>query len=155
MAKAKKKRDKRRRHTRLIGEHGDALLALVLDFQLVEEGLKRYLERAFDLIRSRTSDLLNFGFDRSSVNDWPLGRLIDNFKKYSGDKQLAKDLEALRPYRNYCAHRAFMEIMFWRQHTSAPTLDTKKLTEIHEQLRDAGDRVVAHMSRLPSPKTEE
>lgn len=111
----------------------------IVDFQFLEEALKCYLESAFSIIRERTTGALPYKLDRSTVENLPLRPLIQEFNKYSDDAALVRDLLALVRERNYCAHRAFVQML-----TAAPDenrAEARRLQEIQGRIRSAKDRL--------------
>lgn len=143
MAKARK-----RSHPRDL--RGGALLAIVFDFQMIEEALKRYLTVAYGIIGEATRGKLPVKLSRTDVEDLPLGRLIDRFAKFTDDAGLVRDLHKLRSERDRCAHRAFMEAMIEGRDRDKALAEYKRLLAVRKQVRSAGDRVVEHLRRLHS-----
>jgi hypothetical protein len=144
---SKKQRKKSKRRLRAARtRNGKALVELVLDFQMVEEMLKRYLDSAFSIIRERTAGVLPYRPDRSTVEKLSLGKLISEFAKYSDDPGLVSELRALVEHRNYCAHRAFMEIaLAERGSADERNAEATRLSNIRLQFRRARVRLMEHL----------
>ena len=104
-----KRAKKSRRRRRPTGPRTDVLVDVVIDFQIVEAALKRYLEYAYLIIEILTKGTQPFKLGRTDVEDLPLGRLTDRFAKFVDDDTLVKELRALKGDRDHCAHRAFMD----------------------------------------------
>jgi hypothetical protein len=148
---APKKAKARRRHRRLSAAkalHGNTLFALLLDFQFIEEALKRYLHWAYAITRKRTEGILPCKLDRSEVEKFSFGRLIDEFEKFSDDASLVKELRDLVQHRNYCAHRAFMELAQLKAPVAERHAEAKRLLDVRKRVRSAGDRLIAHLDRV-------
>src|SRR5688572_10988832 len=77
-------------------------------FQLVEEGLKTYIDLYYETARQLLVGKLHFGFDKAEVQEAPLGRLLQIFSRINPNKELIAELKALVKDRNQAAHQAFV-----------------------------------------------
>lgn len=73
--------------------------------QLVEQELKLYIAKAYEVIGERVGDRMPFKWHGSDVENWSLGRLIESFKKLSNNDQLVKDLNKFKDHRNFLTHK--------------------------------------------------
>lgn len=87
-----------------------AMQDVLTDFQFIEEGLRLYLEGAYQLIRDRLADTIPFKLDEESLQKDALGKLIEKFSQVSANQNLVETMKALVPQRNKCAHRGFLAI---------------------------------------------
>ncbi len=76
--------------------------------QYLEELLKVYLGMCFDVVELSLNKRLFFGFSYEDVKNLSLGRLIEGFSKYNGNKRLLKLLRDLVKERNHIAHKAYL-----------------------------------------------
>ena len=79
-------------------------------FQLIEEGLRIYLDNAYHVIERSIGDRMVIRLTIKSLQYGSLRRLLDEFRKYSGNVKLISKLEKLIPQRNSLAHQAFLEM---------------------------------------------
>jgi hypothetical protein len=79
-------------------------------FQIVEEMLKTYIERHFDLTRSLINGRLHFEFCRQDYQEAALGRRIQVFSKLCANHQLVSDLRAAVEGRDHVAPRALLKL---------------------------------------------
>jgi hypothetical protein len=105
------------------------------DFQYVEECLRLYVVVAYDFIRSRTADKLQFKLDVKDLQKDTLGRLIDKFSKLSSNTKLVSELRVLQPKRNEIAHRGLMLSLTQQKDVNFLDEQTKILGELHNQLK--------------------
>lgn len=73
--------------------------------QLVEQELKLYIAKAYEVIGERVGDRVPFKWHGSDVEDWSLERLINAFKKLSDSDQLIQDLNEFKKQRNFLTHK--------------------------------------------------
>jgi hypothetical protein len=125
-AKKVKKREARKRHS-------EALTALFIEFQIIEEALKIYLRRR----------------GRSSVDGLTLKPLIDRFARRSGDLGLARKLHALVKPRDHCAHRAYLEA-FVASNLSVAERNEKvgNLWKLRDDLLGVQDSLRPHLDKV-------
>ena len=76
-------------------------------FQMIEEGLKTYIDRAHEVIQRSLPPELVFRSDPKEYENAPLERLIKLFAKVTRNEDLVGRLSKLLEPRNYCAHRAY------------------------------------------------
>jgi hypothetical protein len=124
---------------------GEVQLAL-FNFQLLEEGLKTYIDKAYDIIRHSLPSQLRLQVDPAEYENAPLERLIKMYSKLSKNAALVDRLKRLVKPRNYCAHRAYAHEFQSRidpsvnVHVELRTIVTanseamKALDELHEEL---------------------
>lgn len=84
----------------------DALSA----FQMIEVGLKIYLDIAYRLIEKTFDGRLVVRLPRNNLENRSLGQLLREFQKYSGNDTFIKAIEKLLPERNKLAHHAFYDV---------------------------------------------
>lgn len=82
----------------------EALLA----FQMIEEGLKIYIQGSYE-IKSFTSPDGEDDYEKElkNINNTPLGPLIKKYLAFSKNENLANDLKEITEWRNFCAHNAY------------------------------------------------
>ena len=77
-------------------------------FQLLEEGLKTHIDVCYETVRQLLVGKLHFGFEKSEVQEAPLGRLLQLFSRVCANQELVVELRALVKHRNTAAHQAFV-----------------------------------------------
>ena len=77
-------------------------------FQLIEEGLKDYLDLYYQSVRHLLSNRLHFDYHRSDINKAALGRLVSIFAKTSTNASLTTRLRSLVDQRDSAAHTALV-----------------------------------------------
>jgi abortive infection bacteriophage resistance protein len=85
-----------------------ALQAVMLDFQFIEEALRRYISRAYELIRQKTAGEIPFKFEEKDLERDSLGKLVQKFSQLSDNDVLCDTIRKLVPTRNMCAHNGLM-----------------------------------------------
>jgi len=83
--------------------------AALYAFQMLEEGLKIVIGLSYEVIQATTPEPVKFAFSADEINNAPLGNLKKMYLRVSGNAALGKEIDQLIPWRNYCAHRAFIE----------------------------------------------
>lgn len=78
-------------------------------FQMLEEGLKIVIGLSYEVIQATTPEPVKFTFSEDEIYNAPLGKLKKMYLRVSGNAALGKEVDQLIAWRNYCAHRAFME----------------------------------------------
>ena len=79
-------------------------------YQLVEFSLKLYIAGAYAHIKKSLNETIPFDYGYSQVENFPLERLLEVFKRLNRNKELQDRLNGLRTHRNYVAHRALLEM---------------------------------------------
>lgn len=77
-------------------------------FQLLEQGLKMYIDVYYKAVRVLLGDRLYFGFQHSEIKDAPLGQLVKVFGKTCANTQLVEELRSVIKHRDNSAHQAFL-----------------------------------------------
>jgi hypothetical protein len=78
-------------------------------FQMLEEGLKIVIGLSYEVIHATTPEPVKFTFSADEIYNAPLGNLKKMYLRVSGNAALGKEIDQLITWRNYCAHRAFLE----------------------------------------------
>ncbi len=74
--------------------------------QLVEQQLKLYITEALDLARKCVGDKMTFKLSGEDYEESSLERLIEIFKKLSGNEALGRELVVFKKERNFLSHKA-------------------------------------------------
>lgn len=78
-------------------------------FQMLEEGLKIIIGLSYEVIQATTPKPVKFNFNADEIYNAPLGNLKKMYLRVSGNAELGQEIDQLIAWRNYCAHRAFLE----------------------------------------------
>lgn len=70
-------------------------------FQLLEFALKNYVGLSYDVIQARVNGIAHFDSTESNLDDLPLGRLLNLFKKLNSNAELLGRLQKLQAERNH------------------------------------------------------
>ena len=79
-------------------------------FQLIEEGLKSYIDLYHQAVRRLLSEKLTYRYARKDVQDAAYGKLVEVFGKVNGNDELIADLRSLKKIRDDLAHKAFVNL---------------------------------------------
>jgi hypothetical protein len=79
----------------------------LMSFQYIEELLRMYLSRAYDLIKFRLAGDLPFK-QNDLIERKALGALLKEFSRLNDNKELISKISALIPQRNRVAHEAYL-----------------------------------------------
>lgn len=122
----------------------DSVSHALAGFQLLEGGLKTYIDLYYETVRQLLHGKLHFGFDKAEVLEAPLGRLLQIFSRVSSNTELLAELRGLVKDRNKIAHQSF--VCLYGPDTSAQeyaamtarnmelgTLLSKLLPRLHEE----------------------
>lgn len=115
----------------------DSVSSALGGFQLVEEGLKTYIDIYYGAVRDILAGKLHFAFDQSDVQDAPLGRLLTIFSKICPNKELVSELRGLIKHRNQAAHQAFVCLY-----------DDETSTEAYKAMTSANIELTTVLTRL-------
>jgi hypothetical protein len=74
--------------------------------QMVEQELKLYISEALKLTKKCINKRMPFRFNEEDHLDFPLGRLIQEFKRYTEHDALVQELNNFRKDRDYLTHKA-------------------------------------------------
>lgn len=78
------------------------------EFQLLEEGLRNYIAFAYATIQDSTVGLIEFKYDRKSLDGDSLGKLIDKFSRLNRNTALIDRLKKAVLERNRLAHEGLL-----------------------------------------------
>jgi hypothetical protein len=92
----------------LLAEYFDYHQKAMLRMQFIEELIRMYLSRHFEIIRRKTRGIVIFKYNYSDVQKKALGALVEDLNKTNGNSILVKSIKTLVKDRNYCAHGAFL-----------------------------------------------
>lgn len=124
------------------------LSSVIMNYQFIEEGLKIYLEKSFELIRQKLNDELPFEYNRATIEKYPMGKLIKAFDKHSNNKELVKKLEALPEKRNDIAHKGFVA-MFHEDYQGENLYKMKEaLSDFEKESKSCRDDVFKEIKAL-------
>jgi hypothetical protein len=90
-----------------IDKYMNAAQSAMFHYQMIEEALKAYIFYAHEIIQSRLPEKISFTYNEAEYASMPLERLLSVFAKFTHNKPLLKQLNALRESRNHVAHRSF------------------------------------------------
>ena len=93
---------------RTFSEYGEVAKDFLSSCQTIEAGLRLYIIYSYELIRRSLDNKLPFHLDEQDVNKDSMGTLIEKFSKLTNNSDLVSRLKELTPYRNRCAHHAFV-----------------------------------------------
>ena len=85
----------------------NAAQSAMFNYQMIEQALKVYISCAHEIVQSCLPRQLGFYYNEKEYDAMPLERLLNVFAKFTHNKPLLKQLNALRDKRNYVAHRSF------------------------------------------------
>ena len=119
-------------------------------FQLLEEGLKTYIQIYHNAVRAHLPPELTYRYSVADVEGASLGKIVSVFSKTSARNDLIEELRSLTKSRDELAHSAFRKILSPTQ-SEAGHLEkvaefkeiTKKVTVI---LLEIGHETVSIMS---------
>ncbi|MCX4186286.1 hypothetical protein [Methylophaga sp. OBS4] len=94
--------------SRHLAKYTDTLAKCMINYQFVEESLKFCLYRCQAIIKFRLWDILPYEVQLKSIDDAALGRLIDQYKAFTKNEPLIKQLRIIKNHRDFCAHQGFL-----------------------------------------------
>jgi hypothetical protein len=121
---------------------------LLMDFQFLEEGLKMYIARVYEIIRIRTRGLVPFELSYDTVAQEPLGRLVSRYAPLTENKALVGRLKKLLTARNECAHRAFLLTYDEQRDHAFLSVEVTRLDRLRQETRECVGQVLADVKRL-------
>lgn len=83
-------------------------MRLLGSFQLLEFALKLYVGLSYKVIKARVEGFVQFDYTENDLDDLPLGRLLNLFKKLNSNAELLARLQKLQTERNHIAHRSLL-----------------------------------------------
>jgi hypothetical protein len=89
-------------------DYVSSLQAVMLDFQFMEEGLRRYISIAYALIRSKNAGTVPFRLTEKDIAKDSLGILLRKVSQLSDNTSLCAQIEKLLPVRNQIAHKGLL-----------------------------------------------
>lgn len=89
----------------------DATLRVLGQFQLLEFALKLYIGLSYKAIKLHVGNVVHFDYTEDDLNDLPLGRLLNLFKKLNSNTEFVQRLQSLQTERNHIAHRSLLITM--------------------------------------------
>lgn len=89
-------------------KHHDLVVEAIVEFQLLEERLKSYIHLTYELVDEWLDKSVPFSYDKSEIENAPLGKLLRQFRHFCTNESLVEVLSSLVPDRNYVAHRGFL-----------------------------------------------
>ena len=122
----------------------EAAIHALAGFQLIEEGLKRYIVHYYDTVRYLLGDKLHFDYNESDVSEAALQRLLSIFSKINSNKELIEQLRKLVKQRDEIAHKAFVELY-------GPTKSEAEFEKMYQKYVEVGKQ----LSRLLTAVNDE
>jgi hypothetical protein len=127
----------------------DIVTHTLAGFQLLEEGLKKYIDSHYGAIRILVKGRVHFAFDRKDIDQAPLGKLCNIFAKVCANQDLVKRLRALIKHRDEIAHRALTHLYgsntsdaelqaMWDEYVEVSNQVSDALTDVHAELLNLG-----------------
>lgn len=112
-------------------------------FQFIEETLKNCIHSFIEIAMLHdTAHFLRIG-DTKNIDNLPLGRLVNAFRKFHDDKSLHSDLQKITKERNQVAHRSCLFTIGELDnvaHMAEATLNMKDIAdhahEVHNRVLD-------------------
>ena len=87
----------------------------VLECQLIEEYLKKLIllfsEKINKSLKNQKNNKVIYKINKKSLNNLPLGGLINEIKKYTTNKEIIIKLDRLRMERNKLIHKSALELL--------------------------------------------
>lgn len=121
---------------------------LLMDFQFIEEGLKMYLARVYEIVEIRTRGLVPFKLDYDTVAEEPLGRLLSRYAPLTESKALVGRLKKLLTARNECAHRAYLLTYGEQRDHAFLSREIARLERVRQDTRECVHQVLEEVRRL-------
>src|SRR5213592_2211346 len=112
-------------------EYFEALSDALTAFQMIEESLKSTITTCYKHIEVKVKDEFRFGYSRVDVENLPLGKLLEIYRRLTDNTELITELQALPKDRNHIAHRAFVDGVF-HAHEAPEQLEgeTKRIKDV-------------------------
>lgn len=80
----------------------------MLTYQFIEEALKTCLRTQHAIVHGKLNGVLKYNPPISSIDNAPIGRLVQYFKVFCDDKELLELLKEVQPRRNDAAHQGYL-----------------------------------------------
>jgi hypothetical protein len=122
-------------------KHQKLVVTVLMEFQWLEESLKRYLLRTELLIQERVKGDFRYQPSTKTNCKLPLGKLLVLFEKHCGNTALVGRIKALIEDRNYVAHASFVLHFNKKNELSADEDLAERLRKIELDLRGLPDAV--------------
>jgi len=91
-----------------VHRYRDAINALLLDFQWIEELLRIIIGCSYEILRRSAPPEVTFKPKKGELQSKSLGRLLEKYAEVSRNGSLHNDIKELVHERNFCAHNAFV-----------------------------------------------
>ena len=91
-------------------KYRDYVTHALAGFQLLEEGLKAYIDTYYKAVRKLVGGRLTFDYHRADIDKAALGKLVSIFSKTSSNMDLVRRIRKLTDHRDTAAHRAFAHL---------------------------------------------
>lgn len=130
---------------RFASKVGDALSAC----QIVEEGLKLYLDSVFLRIRKELRGKLPFNFEGEHYRNASIEKLIQVFRRLTDNSGLVRRLESFKTERNHLAHRAVAD--YYERHEEQPKKHVammKRLQKLEDDGHALWDEISSELRRI-------
>jgi hypothetical protein len=98
-------------------------------FQMLEFALKLYLATSYKIINHKLNGCTPFYYSIKDVENCPLEKLLNLFKKHNSNVLLQSQLNKLRQSRNHLAHQALIY-----SHEEIRDLHEISLSESHQEI---------------------
>ena len=121
----------KRQQARYASKVGNALSAC----QVVEEGLKLYLDLVFLRIQKEVHGTIPFHFKGEDYRSASMEKLLHVFRRLTDNRDLLERLESFKAERNYLAHRAVAE--YFERHEAEPKKHAAMMKRL-QKLEDTG-----------------
>lgn len=123
-------------------------------FQLLEESLRSYIVCAYATIRDSTAGVIEFKYDRKSLERDSLGKLIDKFSRLNSNVALIARLKRVVPERNRLAHEGLLLTL---DDISRPALASRSATFAQAQKNTAAlvEEIIRELTKLTHRRKED
>ena len=130
-------------------EYAEAAKNFLSNCQTIEAGLCLYIISSYDYIRLNLGNRLPFHFSKQDIKKDSMGTLVEKFNKLTNNYDLISRLKELIPYRNKCAHHAFvLKVQQLQSNDTQFESDTKELINMFDKAETVYHEVVKSYKAL-------
>jgi len=116
--------------------------------QFIEETLRVYLDLVIQIAKIELSPHFPVNISKEDLSKFPLGKLVNEFSRFSGDRSLRARLKEVTPARNHVAHQSLLFTLGELQDDAHLSKLISQMNEFEKRAKEAHESLLDERWKL-------
>ena len=133
---------------RLQTKYREAVHRALERFQFIEETLRVYLDLVIQIAKIELSPHFPVNISKEDLSRFSLGKLVNEFSRFNGNRSLKARLKKVTPDRNHVAHQSLLFTLGELQDNAHLTKLIHQMNEFEKRAKEAHESLLGERWKL-------